>query len=327
MTDDDILDGGARRRPDAGQVGNDRLFGGDGRDELQGGAGSDILYGDAGDDHLFGQLGNDQLYGGDGDDYLQGFTASNEAQQSLEPGETDDDRLYRRRGPGHPRGRRGPRLPGRRRRRRPLIGGAGDDTYIQNSVNDLLYEQAGPDAGRDRVYSSTDTLLSANIEELHLIEGFAINGTGNALDNLIVGNAQDNILDGVTGADRMIGGAGNDTYYVDNAGMKSWSASMAKARPKASTPSSPASTTRWATRSKTSCCSTSTSPSTAWSTAAQVLVYGYPKRNELDYMQGDAVSRFLGTCALTSIANLRTQSGRPRARPRWCSWPSTTIGR
>lgn len=41
-----------------------------------------------------------------------------------------------------------------------------------------------------------------------------------------------------------------------------------------------------------------------------VLVYGYPKRNELDYMQGDAVENYTGTCALTSIANVLTQAGR-----------------
>ncbi len=42
-----------------------------------------------------------------------------------------------------------------------------------------------------------------------------------------------------------------------------------------------------------------------------MLVYGYPKANELDYMQGDAVPDYLGTCALTSIANLITQTVRP----------------
>jgi Ca2+-binding RTX toxin-like protein len=41
------------------------------------------------------------------------------------------------------------------------------------------------------------------------------------------------------------------------------------------------------------------------------LVYGYPKANELDYIQGDAVPDFWGTCALTSIANLLTQANRP----------------
>ena len=40
-----------------------------------------------------------------------------------------------------------------------------------------------------------------------------------------------------------------------------------------------------------------------------VRVYGYPKRNELDYMQGDAKDQYLGTCALTAIANILTQAG------------------
>jgi len=54
-----------------------------------------------------------------------------------------------------------------------------------------------------------------------------IDGTGNALDNAIIGNGGNNILsglagndllDGGLGADTMLGGAGNDTYVVDNAG-------------------------------------------------------------------------------------------------------------
>jgi hypothetical protein len=40
-------------------------------------------------------------------------------------------------------------------------------------------------------------------------------------------------------------------------------------------------------------------------------VYGFPKRFELDYLQGDEVEGFQGTCALTSVANLLTQSGKP----------------
>lgn len=42
-----------------------------------------------------------------------------------------------------------------------------------------------------------------------------------------------------------------------------------------------------------------------------VLVFGYPKRFELDYLQGNEVVGYEGTCALTSIANLLTQTGRP----------------
>jgi len=47
---------------------------------------------------------------------------------------------------------------------------------------------------------------------------YALNGTGNALDNQLSGNAGDNILDGREGADTMIGSSGNDTYYVDDVG-------------------------------------------------------------------------------------------------------------
>lgn len=36
------------------------------------------------------------------------------------------------------------------------------------------------------------------------------------LVNVITGNALDNVLDGGTGADTLVGG-GNDTYCVDNA--------------------------------------------------------------------------------------------------------------
>jgi Ca2+-binding RTX toxin-like protein len=88
--------------------------------------------------------------------------------------------------------------------------------YIVNSVNDVIYEKATE--GYDTVITNSNYLLNANIEELRLLDGFNIHGTGNALNNTIIGNSADNILDGVTGADTMIGGAGNDTYYVDNTG-------------------------------------------------------------------------------------------------------------
>ncbi|MFH0701983.1 MAG: calcium-binding protein, partial [bacterium] len=44
----------------------------------------------------------------------------------------------------------------------------------------------------------------------------SINGTGNALNNIITGNSGWNILDGNGGVDTLIGGAGNDTYIINN---------------------------------------------------------------------------------------------------------------
>jgi Ca2+-binding RTX toxin-like protein len=43
-----------------------------------------------------------------------------------------------------------------------------------------------------------------------------VNGTGNALDNTLIGSSTDNILDGGAGIDTYDGGYGNDTYIIDN---------------------------------------------------------------------------------------------------------------
>src|SRR5205823_804199 len=40
----------------------------------------------------------------------------------------------------------------------------------------------------------------------------AINGTGNALDNIIIGNSAANVIAGLGGADTLTGGAGSDTF-------------------------------------------------------------------------------------------------------------------
>src|SRR5262249_4182940 len=54
-------------------------------------------------------------------------------------------------------------------------------------------------------------------ENLILQGGANLQGYGNDLVNTLVGNAGNNLLDGRGGADGMTG-AGNDTYFVDNAG-------------------------------------------------------------------------------------------------------------
>lgn len=97
-----------------------------------------------------------------------------------------------------------------------LEGGAGDDVYIVDSGSDQVIEAVG--GGVDQVQASATTTLAANVENLTLVGNAAINGTGNALDNVIVGNDGANTLSGAGGADSMSGGNGNDIYVVENAG-------------------------------------------------------------------------------------------------------------
>ena len=69
----------------------------------------------------------------------------------------------------------------------------------------------------DTLTASVTTTLPANVENLTLTGTAAINGTGNAGNNVITGNTGNNILDGGLGTDTLIGGLGNDTYVVDSA--------------------------------------------------------------------------------------------------------------
>ncbi len=91
-----------------------------------------------------------------------------------------------------------------------MSGGLGNDIYVIDDGGDVVIEAASQ--GTDTVQSSVSYSLAANVENLTLTGAAAINGTGNALSNLIIGNGAANILFGIGGNDTLTGGGGSDVF-------------------------------------------------------------------------------------------------------------------
>ncbi|CAG1009602.1 Bifunctional hemolysin/adenylate cyclase [Burkholderiales bacterium] len=239
-----------------GTPGDDTLSGLDGNDVVDGRAGNDSLSGGAGDDSLIGGLGNDFLDGGAGADRMTGGSgddvyASDDAGDTILElaGEGTDElrtsitrampanverlRLtgsadigaYGTAGNDDLVGNPGRNLLVGYGGIDRLAGGAGDDTYSVTDNGDTIVELANE--GVDSVQATFTSALGANLENLQLVTTAAVDGTGNALDNVLTGGAGANVLtglsgddtlDGGAGADRLVGGAGNDTYTIDQTG-------------------------------------------------------------------------------------------------------------
>ena len=115
-----------------------------------------------------------------------------------------------------------------------MNGGSGDDTYVVDNGGDTVTEGSAA-GGTDEVQSSVTFTLGANVENLTLTGANPINGTGNALANILAGNGVANVLNGHAGDDQLSGngghdalhgglgndtldgGAGNDGFYFENA--------------------------------------------------------------------------------------------------------------
>ena len=90
-----------------------------------------------------------------------------------------------------------------------MSGGTGNDLYYVDNISDTTTEASN--AGTDWVYTSVSFTLGSNIERLALTGSGAINGTGNTLNNVIVGNGAANTIAGSSGADWLYGKDGSDT--------------------------------------------------------------------------------------------------------------------
>jgi Ca2+-binding RTX toxin-like protein len=215
----------------------DILTGNDGANILAGAGGTDTIHGGGGNDTLDGGLGNDALDGNAGDDTYDVDSSGDVVIES--PGEGTDLvfssvtytlpanvenlSLTGIAVSGHGNGlsnlitgNSGGNLLDGGGSADILEGGMGDDIYIVDDAGDAVVEN--PAEGDDTVISTAHFALSANVETLILLDTADLQGYGNDLANTLIGNSGGNLLDGRGAADVMRGGAGNDTYFVDDGG-------------------------------------------------------------------------------------------------------------
>ncbi|WP_374090956.1 tandem-95 repeat protein [Methylomicrobium lacus] len=194
---------------------NDKLTGNSGNNTLDGGSGVDKLKGGDGDDTYIIDNSGDKVTetgnGGNNDTVQSWATLAKALANNVENielmgtedlnaiGNTLDNHLIGNAGNNRLDGKKGADL---------MAGGAGDDTYVVDNIGDVISEN-NEDAGIDKVESSIDYKLAANVENLLLI-GSGRSGTGNDLDNTLTGNKGNNILTGLAGDDKLFGDAGKD---------------------------------------------------------------------------------------------------------------------
>ncbi|QCI12535.1 heme peroxidase [Pseudomonas putida] len=220
-----------------GLAGSDQLFGGTGNDTLDGGADNDVLNGEDGNDTLIGGQGADVMNGGAGDDV---FVVDNVGDSVVEGAGAGTDTVrttlasyvlganvenliftgtgnFSGTGNGLANtltgGAGNDTLNGGAGADR-LVGGGGNDTYVVDAAADVVVEATG--AGIDNVQTALASYtLAGNVENLSYTGLGNFVGTGNGLDNAILGGAGNDTLNGAGGNDALTGNAGNDTLNGD----------------------------------------------------------------------------------------------------------------
>ena len=192
---------------------NNSLFGLAGNDTLEGGAGNDALDGGEGSDTAVfaGEFGDYFLSSVDGNLVVTDFNFSN----GYEGGDTliGIEILRFASGDGPRVGTVGGDTLGGSAGADTLVGMLGDDVYFVNDERDTVVEFSGQ--GTDEVRASVNFVLGAEIEDARYDGVGSTKFVGNAQDNILVSLGGNDTLDGGPGADWLVGGTGDDTYYVD----------------------------------------------------------------------------------------------------------------
>ena len=146
-----------------------------------------MLDGQWGDDKLYGGSDHDKLFGGDGNDYLDAYHGND----YLDGGNGND----------------------------VLYGGLGDDTLIGGYGNDTLDGQWG----NDKLYggSDHDRLFGGDGDDyLDAYHGNDYLNGGAGADTMLAGEGDDTLIsiDAAT-SDKLYGGGGNDSFWVDQTGF------------------------------------------------------------------------------------------------------------
>ncbi|HEY1130028.1 MAG TPA: calcium-binding protein, partial [Roseateles sp.] len=218
-----------------GNSGANRISAGDGDDTLNGGSGADTLVGGRGDDSYVVDATGDVIteYANEGTDSVQasvswtlGVNLENltltGASGLSGAGNALDNIIIGNGGANSLSGGAGNDTLDGGAGKDTLVGGAGNDTYVVDVSTDVVTENSNE--GIDTVRSAVTWTLGTNLENLVLTGTSAINGTGNASNNMLTGNGANNTLtggagndtlDGGAGTDSLVGGTGDDTYIVD----------------------------------------------------------------------------------------------------------------
>ncbi len=87
---------------------------------------------------------------------------------------------------------------------------------FETTTTSSTTDAGGIDTVQSTVSFSLDTSAGVRFVERLTLTGTAnINGTGNALANILTGNSGNNTLNGGSGSDTLLGGTGNDSYITD----------------------------------------------------------------------------------------------------------------